>query len=144
MIVTVIILTIQIISYTHDFLSFKSHFEIKIQNPIYDSMRLPSFRLCFNNISVSKSRINKERMKYNISRDFDLYSLLLDRRKFNAKQFFKCGVKVEFYEFTDGWNKNCTEFEKFEEYVETEIHLIFGSKSNKFYYCFSYDNKNLR
>jgi NAD-dependent dihydropyrimidine dehydrogenase PreA subunit len=65
---------------------------------------------------------------------------LLDRRKFNAKKFIKYGVKVEFYEFTDGWNKNCT---KFEEYVETEIHLIFGY-SNKFFYCFSYDTKNLR
>jgi hypothetical protein len=80
-------------------------------------------------------------MKYNISRDFDLYSLLLDRRKFNEKEFIKCGVKVEFYEFTDGWNKNCTEFEK---YVETEIHLKLGSKSNEFFYCFSYDTKNLR
>ncbi len=141
MIVTVIIVTIQIISYTHDFLSFKSHFEIKIQKPIYDSMRLPSFRLCFNTASVSKFRIMKERMKYNISRNFDLYSLLLDRRKFNVKEFIKCGVKVEFYEFTDGWNKNCTEFE---EYVETEIHLKFGSKSNEFFYCFRYDTKNLR
>jgi hypothetical protein len=80
-------------------------------------------------------------MKYNISRDFDLYSLLLDRRKFNEKEFIKCGVKVEFYEFTDGWNKNCTQFE---EYVETEIHLKFGSKSNEFFYCFSYDTKNLK
>jgi hypothetical protein len=104
-------------------------------------MRLPSFRLCFNNASVSKSRIIKERMKYNISANFDLYSLLLDRRKFNAKEFIKCGVKVEFYEFTDGFNKNCTEFE---EYVETEIHLKFGSKSNEFFYCFSYDTINLR
>jgi hypothetical protein len=103
-------------------------------------MPLPSFRLCFNNVSVSKFRIIKERTKYNISRDFDLYSLLLDR-KFNAKEFIKCGVKVEFYRFTDGWNKNCTEFE---EYVETEIHLKFGSKSNEFFYCFSYDKKNLR
>jgi hypothetical protein len=141
MIVTVIILTIQIISHTHDFLSFESHFEIKIQNPIYDSMRLPSFRLCFNTTSVSKFQIIKERMKYNISRDFDLYSLLLDTRDFNAKEFIKCGVKVEFYEFTDGWNKNCTEFE---EYVETEIHLKFRKKSNEFFYCFSYDTKNLR
>jgi hypothetical protein len=141
MTVTVIIFTIQIISHTHDFLSFGSHFEIKIQNPIYDSMRLPSFRLCFNEESVSKSRIIKERMNYNISRDFDLYSLLLDKRKFNEKELIKCGVKVEFYEFTDGWNKNCTEFE---EYVETEIHLKFGSKSNEFFYCFSYDTKNLR
>ncbi len=141
MIVMVIILTTQIISYTHDFLSFESHFQIKIQNPIYDSMRLPSFRLCFNNASLSKFRIMKERMKYNISRDFDLYSLLLDRREFNVKEFIKCGVKVEFYEFTDGWNKNCTEFE---EYVETEIHLKFGSKSNEFFYCFRYDTKNLR
>jgi hypothetical protein len=80
-------------------------------------------------------------MKYNISRDFDLYSLLLNRTEFNAKEFFKRGVKVEFYEFTDGWNKNCSEFE---EYVETEMHSVFGSKSNKFYYCFSYDTKNLR
>jgi hypothetical protein len=79
-------------------------------------------------------------MKYNITRDFDLYSLLLDRREFNEKEFIKCGVKVEFYEFTDGWNKNCTEFE---EYVETEIHIKFGSKSNEFFYCFSYDTKNL-
>src|SRR5579871_6730117 len=130
MIVTVIILTIRIISYTHDFLSFESHFEIKINNPIYDSMRLPSFRLCFNNVSVSKFRIMKERMKYNISRDFDLYSLLLDRRKFNVKEFIKCGVKVEFYEFTDSWNKNCTQFE---EYVETKIHLKLGAKSNEFF-----------
>jgi hypothetical protein len=80
-------------------------------------------------------------MKYNISRDFDLYSLLLDRRKFNVKEFIKCGVKVESYEFSDGWNKSCTEFQ---EYVETEIHLKFGSKSNEFFYCFSYDTKNLR
>jgi hypothetical protein len=80
-------------------------------------------------------------MKYNISRDFDLYSLLLDRRKFNAKEFIKCGVKVEFYEFTEGWNKNCTEFE---EYIETEIHLYLGSKSNEFFYCFNYETKNLR
>jgi hypothetical protein len=107
MIVTVIILTIQIILYTKDFLSFESHFEIKIQYPIYDSMRLPSFRLCFNAASVSKFQIIKERMKYNISEDFDLYSLLLDRREFNAKEFIKCGLKVEYYEFTDGWNKNC-------------------------------------
>jgi hypothetical protein len=140
MIVTVIILTIQVISYTHDFLSFESHFEIKIQNPIYDLMRLPSFRLCFNTTSVSKFRIIKERMKYNISRDFDLYSLLLER-EFNATEFIKCELKVEFYEFTDGWKKNCTEFE---EYVETEIHLKFGSKSNEFFYCFRYDTKNLR
>jgi hypothetical protein len=104
-------------------------------------MRLPSFRLCFNNASVSKFQIIEERMKYNISQDFDLYSLLLDIRKLNEKEFIKCGVKVEFYEFTDGWNKNCTEFE---EYVETEIHLKFGSKSNEFFYCFSYDTKNLR
>jgi hypothetical protein len=104
-------------------------------------MRLPSFKLCFNNESFSEFQINKERMKYDISRDFDLYSLLLDRRGFNGKEFIKCGVKVEFYEFTDGWNKNCTEFE---EYVETEIHLKFGSKSNEFFYCFSYDTKNLR
>jgi hypothetical protein len=104
-------------------------------------MRLPSFSLCFNSASVSKSRVIKERMKYNINADFDLYSLLLDRREFNVKEFIKCGVKVEFYEFTDGWNKNCTEFE---EYVETEIHLKFGSKSNEFFYCFSYDTKNLR
>ncbi len=62
-------------------------------------------------------------------------------RKFNAKKFIKCGVKIEFYEFTDGWNKNCTEFQ---EYVETEIHLKFGSKSNEFFYCFSHDTKNLR
>ncbi len=136
MIATAIILTIQIISYTHDFLSFKSHFEIKIQNPIHNSMRLPSFRLCFNNASVSKFRINKKRMKYSISRDFDLYSLLLDRRKFNEKELIKCGVKVEFYEFTDGWNKNCTESE---EYVETEIYLKFGSRSNEFFYFFRYD-----
>ncbi len=61
------------ISYTHDFHSFKSHFEIKIQNPIYDAMRLPSFRLCLNPSSVSKFRIIKEKMKYNISGDFDLY-----------------------------------------------------------------------
>jgi hypothetical protein len=141
MIVTFIILTIQIISYTHNFLSFKSHFEIKIQNPIYDSIRLPSFKLCFNTASVSNSLIIKERMKYNMSRDFDLYSLLLERREFNEKEFIKCEVKVEFYEFTDGWNKNCTEFP---EYVETEIHLIFGSKSNKFFYCFSYETKKLR
>jgi antibiotic biosynthesis monooxygenase (ABM) superfamily enzyme len=141
MIVSAIILTIQIISYTQDFLLFKSHFEIKIQNPIYDSIRLPSFRLCFKGRQVSKFRINKERMKYNISRDFDLYSLLLDRRKFNSKEFIKCGVKVEFYEFTEGWNKNCTEFE---EYIETEIHIKFGSKSNEFFYCFRYDTKNLR
>jgi hypothetical protein len=80
-------------------------------------------------------------MKYNISRDFDLYSLLIDRTKFNEKEYIKCGAKVEFYEFADGWNKSCTEFE---EYVETEIHLIFGSKSNEFFYCFSYDTKNLR
>ena len=104
-------------------------------------MRLPSFKLCFKGASVSKFRINRERMKNNISRDFDLYSLLLDRREFDEKEFIKCGVKVEFYEFTDGWNKNCTQFE---EYVETEIHLIFGSKSNEFFYCFSYDTKNLR
>jgi hypothetical protein len=108
MIITVIILTIQIISNTQDFLSFKSHLEIKIQNPIYDSMRLPSFKLCFDTSSVSKRQIIKERMKYNISRDFDLYSLLLDGREFDEKEFIKCGVKVEFYEFTDGWNKNCT------------------------------------
>jgi hypothetical protein len=80
-------------------------------------------------------------MKYNISGDFDLYSLLLDRRKFNAKEFIKCGLKVEFYEFTNDWSKNCTEFE---EYVETEIHLKLGLKSNEFFYCFSYDTKNLR
>jgi hypothetical protein len=104
-------------------------------------MRLPSFKLCFKNAPVSKLRIIKERMKNNISRDFDLYSLLLDRRKFKAKEFIKCGVKVEFYEFTDGWNKSCTELE---EYVETEIHLIFGSKSNEFFYCFNYDTKKLR
>jgi hypothetical protein len=104
-------------------------------------MRLPSFRLCFNTTSVSKYRIIKERMKYNISADFDLYSLLLDRREFNEKEFIKCGVKVELYEFTDGWNKNCTEFE---EYVETEIHIKFGLKSNELFYCFSYDIKNLR
>jgi hypothetical protein len=104
-------------------------------------MRLPSFRLCFNTASVSKFRINKTRIKYNISQDFDLYSLLLDRRKFNEKEFIKCGVKVEFYEFTDVWNKNCTQFK---EYVETEIGIKFGSKSNKFFYCFSYDTKNLR
>jgi hypothetical protein len=104
-------------------------------------MRLPSFRLCFNTTSVSKFRIIKERMEYNISRDFDLYSLLLDRRGLNEKEFIKCGVKVEFFDFTDGWNKNCTEFE---EYVETEIHLKFGSKSNEFFYCFSHDTKNLR
>jgi hypothetical protein len=104
-------------------------------------MRLPSFRLCLNNASVSKFRIIKERKKLNISRDFDLYSLLLDKRKFNTKQFIKCRVKVEFYKLTDGWNKNCSEFE---EYVETEIHLKFGSKSNEFFYCFSYDTKNLR
>jgi hypothetical protein len=140
-IVTIIIATIQIISYTHDFLSFESHFEIKIQNPIYDSIRLPSFRHCLNAVSFSKFRINQERIKYNISRDFDLYSLLLNRTQFNAKEFFKCGVKVEFYEFTDDWNKNCSEFE---EYVETEIHSVFGSKSNEFFYCFSYDTKNLR
>src|SRR5208282_1830321 len=108
MIVTVIILTIQIISYTHDFLLFKSHFEIKIQNPIYDSMRLPSIRLCFNRTSVSQFLINKERMKYNITTDFDLYSLLLDR-EFKIKEFIKYGVKVEFYQFTDGWNKNYTQ-----------------------------------
>jgi hypothetical protein len=96
MIITVIILTIQIISKTHDFLSFKNHLEIKIQNPIYDSMRLPSLKLCFNKESVSKFRINKERIKYNISRDFDLYSLLLDGREFDEKEFIKCGVKVEF------------------------------------------------
>ncbi len=136
-----IILTIRIISYTHDFLSFESHFEIKIQNPIYNSIRLPTFSICFDDVSVSKYRINKEIMKHNISRDFDLYSLLLDRREFNAKEFIKCGVKVEFNEFTDGWNKNCTEFE---EYIETEIHLILGSKSNKFFYCFRYDTKNSR
>ncbi len=140
MIVMVIIFTIQVISFTHDFVSYRSHFEIKIQNPVYDLMRLPSFRLYFNTTSVSKIQIIKERMKYNISGDFDLYSLLLDT-KFNAKQFIKCGVKVEFYEFTDGWNKNCTQFEK---YIETEIHLKFGSKSNEFFYCFSYDNKKLR
>jgi hypothetical protein len=104
-------------------------------------MRLPSFRLCFESASVSKFRIKKERMKYNISRYFHLYSLLLDRRKFNAKEFIKCGVKVEFYEFTDGWNKNCTKFEK---YVETEIHLKLGLKSNELFYCFSYDTKNLK
>jgi hypothetical protein len=80
-------------------------------------------------------------MKYNMSRDFDLYSLLLDRREIKAKEFIKCGLKVEFYEFTDGWNKNCT---KFEENVETEIHLKFGSKLNEFFYCFSYETKNLR
>jgi hypothetical protein len=141
MIVMVVIFTIQIISFTHNFLLFKSHFEIKIQNPLYDSMRLPSLRFCLNTTSISKFRIVKERMKYNISRDFDLYSLLLDRRKFDEKEFIKCEVKVEFYDFTDGWNKNCTEFE---EYVETEIHLKFGSKSNEFFYCFSYDIKNLR
>jgi hypothetical protein len=104
-------------------------------------MRLPSFRLCFDSASVSKFQINKERMKYNISGDFDLYSLLLDRRKFNAREFIKCGVKVEFYKFTDGLNKNCKEFE---EYVDTEIHLKFGSKSNDFCYCLRYDNKNLK
>jgi hypothetical protein len=104
-------------------------------------MRLPSFRLCLNTTSVSKFQIIKERMKYNISRDFDLYSLLLDRREFNEKEFIKRGVKIEFYEFTDGWNKNYT---KFEEYVETEIHLKSKSKSNEFFYCFSYDTKNLR
>jgi uncharacterized protein with ParB-like and HNH nuclease domain len=80
-------------------------------------------------------------MKYNISGEFDLYSLLLDRTEFNAKEFIKCGVKVEFFEFTDGWNKNCTEFE---EYVKAEIQLKFGSKSNEFFYCFRYDTKNLR
>jgi hypothetical protein len=80
-------------------------------------------------------------MKYNISGDFDLYSLLLDRRKLYENEFIKCGVKVEFYEFTDGWNKNCTEFQ---EHVKTEIHLQFGSKSKEFFYCFSYDTKNLR
>src|SRR5271165_4271790 len=99
MIVMVIIVTTQIISYTQDLFSFKSHFEIKIQNPVYDSMRLPSFRLCFNNASVSKFRIMKERMKFNISTDFNLYSLLLNRREFDVKEFIKCGVKVEFYEF---------------------------------------------
>jgi hypothetical protein len=104
-------------------------------------MRLPSFRICFNTASVSKFQIYEERMKYNISADFDFYSLLLDRREFNEKEFIKCRVKVEFYEFTDGWNKNCTEFE---EYVETEINLKLGSKSNEFFYCFSYDIKNLR
>jgi hypothetical protein len=104
-------------------------------------MRLPSFRLCFNNASVSKFQIIEERMKFNISRDFDLYSLLLDRREFNAKEFIKCEVKVEFYESTDGWNKTCTQFE---EYFETEIHIKFGLKSNEFFYCFSYDTKNLR
>jgi hypothetical protein len=103
-------------------------------------MRLPSFKLCSNNASVSKLQIIKERMKYNISRDFDLYSLLLER-KFNAKELIRCGVKVEFYEFTDDWNKNCTEFE---EYVETEIHLKFGSELNEFFNCFSYDTKKLR
>jgi hypothetical protein len=65
---------------------------------------------------------------------------LLDRREFDEKELIKCGVKVEFYEFTDGWIKNCSEFQ---EYVETEIHLKFGSKSNEFFYCFSYDTKNL-
>jgi hypothetical protein len=104
-------------------------------------MRLPPFKLCFNAASFSKLRINKERMKYNISRDFDFYSSLLDGREFDEKEFIKCGVKVEFYKFTDGWNKNCTEFE---EYVGTEIHLKFKSKSNEFFYCFSYDTKNLR
>jgi hypothetical protein len=140
MIVTVIILTMQIILFTKNFLSYESHFEIKIKNPIYDSISLPSFRLCFNNASVPKFQIIEERMKYNISGDFDLYSLLLDRRKFNEKEFIKCGVKVEFYEFTDGWSKNCSEFQ---EYIETEINLKFRSKSNEFFYCFSYDTKNL-
>jgi hypothetical protein len=77
-------------------------------------------------------------MKYNISQDFDLYLLLLDKREFNAKEFIKRGVKVELYEFTDGWNKNCTEFE---EYVSTEIRLKFGSKSNEFFYCLSNEIK---
>jgi hypothetical protein len=79
-------------------------------------------------------------MEYNITTDFDLYSLLLDR-KFKIKEFIKYGVKVEFYQFTDGWNKNYTQIE---EYVETEIHLKFESKSNEFFYCYSYDTKNLK
>jgi hypothetical protein len=83
MIVTVIIFTIQIISYTHDFLSFKSHFEIKIQNHIYDSMRLPSFRLCFDTTSVSKFGINEERMKFNISRF--RFILIIARKKIQRK-----------------------------------------------------------
>jgi hypothetical protein len=66
MIVTVIILTIQIILHTHDFLSFKSHFEIKIHNPVYDSMRLPSFKLCFNALTVSKLTINREKRENTI------------------------------------------------------------------------------
>jgi hypothetical protein len=74
---------------------------------------LPSLDICFDYPSVS---VNK------------------------AKEFIKCGVKVEYYEFTDGWNKNCTEFE---EPVKMDIKFISYSKTN-FCSCFTYDTKNLR
>jgi hypothetical protein len=93
-IVTAIVLTIQIISYTKDFLTFESHFEIKIQDPLYESMRLPSFRLCFNEINISSSEINEQKIKLNKSdEDFSFGSLLLERRNLIAKQFIESELK---------------------------------------------------
>jgi hypothetical protein len=131
------------ISYTKDFLSFESHFEIKIQNPVYESMRLPLFRLCFESLFISQLEINNERIKYNkTDDDFNFYSLLLEKRNFNAKTFFESGMKVEFYEFND--INNGHEWQEMRNNFKTEIHLLTRTEAIEYFDCFSYDSKKIK
>jgi hypothetical protein len=105
-------------------------------------MQLPSFRLCvpyLDDLRISNLEFNEERKKYNKSEDFSFYSQLL-KRKLNAEKIFECGVRVEFYEFTDGTNEECHELQ---EYVEKEIHLRFRPKGPVYEYCFSYNTKKI-
>jgi hypothetical protein len=109
-ITTIIIFIIQIISHAKDYLLFESHIVLKVQNPILESMPLPSFKLCSNRLIMSDSELINEIIKFNKSGNFNLHSILFKRREFIEKILIECEVKVEFYEFFDHQIKNVKNF----------------------------------
>jgi hypothetical protein len=100
-------------------------------------MRLPSFKICFNEIHISDLEIKKLRKRVNKSDpDFSFGSLLLERRNIIAKHLTEFGIKVDFYDSNDETYKGWKELQK---NVVNEIQLRITPKRGAFYHCFTYD-----
>ncbi len=119
---TFILFLIQSISITKDFLSFDSHLEVKIEDPVFESIRMPSFNLCHYKPVMSETQLNDEINKWNKTEYSFLQKLYysLIGKNFSLKKI-ECDVEIEFYGINDKMNKSCS---KLEENAIKETYLI--------------------
>ena len=133
MIITAVIFITQIISNTNDFLRFESHVEIRMKNSIYETFRMPSFRLCFHSSLIYNHNESKQYM--------NLDSILNNMNISRIKKWINCSIFVESQEFIDKKSSICDSSKNI-----SVIEIILGDEfdlNNNRYECFVINDKNL-